>query len=912
MHEMDKAFDFRTAQTRWYSVWEESRAFEAAPQSGKAPWSIVIPPPNITGNLHMGHALVNTLHDVLTRFKRAQGFDALWVPGTDHAGIATQMMVERQLKAEGTDRHKLGRDAFEMRIWDWKEKNQGAIEHQLKRLGCSVDWTRNRFTLDPSLNKAVRKVFVESYKAGRIYRGPRMIQWDPALQTALSDLEVKYEERRGKLWHLRYPLADGSGDVVVATTRPETMLGDTAVAVHPDDERYQGMIGKLMNHPLTGRQIPVVADSFVDPAFGTGCVKVTPAHDPNDFAAGQRLGLDSITIIGFDAKMTAAAGAYAGLDRFEARKRVVADLEEQGFLVKVEDYTNKISLSDRSGAVLEPLVSEQWFMDMKEAATKALDAVKTGAIQFTPEHHAAVWNHWLTNIQDWCISRQLVWGHRIPAWTCASCGELHVEMEQPSACCACGAGKLIQDPDTLDTWFSSALWPFSVFGWPEQTEDLKRYYPTSVLITGYDILFFWVARMAMSGLTWMGDVPFRKVYCNSLVRDASGQKMSKTKGNVIDPLEVMEEYGTDALRFSLAIMAAPGTDIAMSTARLEASRNFCNKLWNASRFVQMNLDESITLETEPELGEAEFWMIREMHDGLSAVTKALEEFRFHEASDLLYHLVWDDFCATYIELAKVHLVSGTKGQKAAILRFLDILLRALHPFVPFLTEEIHEAVIASRLPEGEPKLLAMRSWPWKEWTEGDGDYAELGSISRNATAHPQGVSLTVGVGHVTATGSTSERLLALQGGDSTIIPRFQEVLSALLRLKAEQGVDPAKRVPAFCSITELEPFTEALKSIARLESVTFTKDDLASPSRTVAVVAGGAVALELAGLKDPVAEKAKLEKERAKLEKELEPLRARLADDSFVTKAPEAAVAKLRGQAEEREQRLTHIMALLG
>ncbi len=870
MREMDKAFDFRTAQTRWYSVWEESRAFEAAPSSGKEPWSIVIPPPNITGNLHMGHALVNTLHDILTRFKRAQGFDALWVPGTDHAGIATQMMVERQLKAEGTDRHQLGRDAFEARIWDWKEKNQGAIEHQLKRLGCSVDWTRNRFTLDPALNKAVRHVFVESYKAGRIYRGPRMIQWDPALQTALSDLEVKYEERKGKLWHLRYPLADGSGDVVVATTRPETMLGDTAVAVHPDDERYQGMIGKLMDHPLTGRQIPVVADTFVDPAFGTGCVKVTPAHDPNDFAAGQRLGLASITIIGFDAKMTAEAGAYAGLDRFEARKRVVADLEEQGFLVKVEDYVNKISLSDRSGAVLEPLVSEQWFMDVSEAAAKALDAVKSGAIQFTPEHHGAVWHHWLTNIQDWCISRQLVWGHRIPAWTCAKCGELHVELEAPAACGACGAKELVQDPDTLDTWFSSALWPFSVFGWPEQTEDLKRYYPTSVLITGYDILFFWVARMAMAGLTWMGDVPFRKVYFNSLVRDASGQKMSKTKGNVIDPLEVMEEYGTDALRFSLAIMAAPGTDIAMSTARLEASRNFCNKLWNASRFVQMNLDDSITLGTEPEFGEAEFWLIKEMRDTLTAVTRALEEFRFHEASDLLYHLVWDDFCATYIELAKVHLLSGTRGQKAAILHFLDILLRALHPFVPYLTEEIHEAMMDGRLPAGEPVLLAQRSWPM------------------------------------------DEKLLQVRGGDPTLIPRLQDVLSALLRLKADQGVDPAKRVPAFCSLLELEPFTEALKSIARLESVTFTKAELAAPTRAVAVLAGGAVALELAGLKDPVAEKAKLEKELAKLEKELEPLRARLADDSFVTKAPEAAVAKLRGQAQEREQRLVQVKALLG
>jgi len=696
-----------------------------------------------------------------------------------------------------------------------------------------------------------------------------MIQWDPALQTALSDLEVKYEERKGKLWHLRYPLADGSGDIVVATTRPETMLGDTAVAVHPDDERYRGMIGKVMNHPLTGRQIPLVADSFVDPAFGTGCVKVTPAHDPNDFAAGQRLKLDSITIIGFDAKMTAAAGAYAGLDRFEARKRVVADLEEQGFLMKVEDYVHKISLSDRSGAVLEPLVSEQWFMDVKEAAAQALAAVQDGRIAFTPEHHAAVWQHWLTNIQDWCISRQLVWGHRIPAWTCDACGQLHVELEAPAAC-ACGSTKLTQDPDTLDTWFSSALWPFSVFGWPDETADLKRYYPTSVLITGYDILFFWVARMAMAGLTWMGDVPFRKVYFNSLVRDASGQKMSKTKGNVIDPLEVMEEYGTDALRFALAIMAAPGTDIAMSPARLEASRNFCNKLWNASRFVQMNLDASITLETEPVFGEAEYWLIGRLRDELGAITEALEAFRFHDAADRLYHLVYDDFCASYIELAKVQLQSGTKAQKAAILHFLDILLRALHPFVPFLTEEIHEAVMAERLPTGEAKLLALRSWPIGEW------------------------------------------ILKAKGGDAALIPRFQDVLSAFLRLKAEQGVDPAKRVAAFCSLLDLEPFAEALKAIARLESVTFTPADLASPTRAVAVVAGGAVALELAGLKDPAAEKAKLEKELAKLEKELEPLRARLADDSFVTKAPEAAVAKLRGQAEEREQRLAQVKALLG
>ena len=575
-------------------------------------------------------------------------------------------------------------------------------------MGASVDWTRKRFTMDPDLNRAVRKVFVEAYKQGRIYRGPRMIQWDPACQTALSDLEVKYEEKRGKLWYIRYPYADGGGCLVVATTRPETMLGDTGIAVHPDDERFQGILGRKVKLPLTDREIPVVADHFVDPKFGTGCVKLTPAHDPNDHAAGARLGLPSITVIGFDAKMTQEAGArYAGLDRFACRKLVLADLEEQGLLEKIEDYTHQVSVSDRTGCVLEPLVSEQWFMDVKDAANAALEAVRDGRIKFTPDRWATVWEHWLTNIQEWCISRQLVWGHRIPAYTCEKCGHLMVEMDAPAACGKCGHGTSTQDPDTLDTWFSSALWPFSVFGWPEETADLKHYYPTDVLITGYDILFFWVARMVMSGLTWMGDVPFRAVYFNSLVRDEHGAKMSKTKGNVIDPLETMEEFGTDALRFSLAIMAAPGTDISLSKGRLEASRNFCNKLWNAARFVQMSLEPEVTLAIEPELGEAEYWMIRRLREDLQRVTEALEAFRFHEAAEVLYHLVWDDFCATYIELAKVNLQKGTQAQKAAILHFLDILLRALHPLVPFVTEEIHEAVMDGRLPDGRTQL----SWP---------------------------------------------------------------------------------------------------------------------------------------------------------------------------------------------------------
>ena len=872
MQEMDKAFDFKTAQERWYATWEASRIFEAQPGSGKAPWSIVIPPPNITGNLHMGHALVFTLHDILTRFKRARGFDALWVPGVDHAGIATQIVVERQLKeSEGKSRHDLGREAFVQKLWDWKDQNQGAIENQLRRLGASVDWTRKRFTMDPDLNRAVRKVFATAYKEGRIYKGPRMIQWDPASQTALSDLEVKYVERQGKLWYIKYPLADGSGHMVVATTRPETMLGDTAVAVHPEDERFGPLVGKMLVLPLTGRQIPVVADPFVDPKFGTGCVKLTPAHDPNDHAAGKRLGLPSITVVGFDAKMTREAGpAYAGLDRFECRKQVVAELEAQGLMEKIEPYTHQVSVSDRSGAVLEPLVSEQWFMKVDDAARQALEAVRSGRIHFTPERWEGVWEHWLTNIQDWCISRQLWWGHRIPAWTCQDCGRITVAEETPAACEHCRGARLEQDPDTLDTWFSSALWPFSVFGWPDQTADLERYYPTSVLITGYDILFFWVARMVMAGLTCTGEVPFRDVYFNALVRDEHGHKMSKSKGNVIDPLSTMDEFGTDALRYSLAAMAAPGTDISLSRSRLEASRNFCNKLWNAARFVQLSLDPEVTLAVTPELGEAEYWMIGRLREALGQATTAIEEFRFHEAAETLYHLVWDDFCATYIELAKVTLQQGSREQKAAILHFLDILLRALHPVVPYVTEEIHAAVMAGRLPAGEPALLAARSWP------------------------------------------LDDPLLQRQGGDPALVPHFQEVLTAFHRLKADNGVDPGKKIAAFCTVGSLSLFTEGLKGIARLESVTFTEGELGSPTRAVAVVRGGMIALELAGLKDPAAERAKLEKERDKLVKELESSSARLADESFTTKAPEAAVAKMRAQAEEKRDRLKQVRALLG
>ena len=864
---MDKTYAFQTSQTKWYDLWEKEGVFEGKPASNKKPFSMSLPPPNITGNLHMGHALCYTLPDVLARTKRAQGFDVCWVPGVDHAGIATQIIVERQLKEEGTDRHQLGREAFLKRIWDWKHKNQNDIENQMRRLGASVDWSRKRFTMDDSLNAAVRKVFVEAFQQGRIYRGPRMIQWDPVSQTALSDLEVKHTERQGKLWHLRYPLADGSGSIVVATTRPETMLGDTAVAVHPKDERYQSLVGRQIRQPLTGRLIPIVADAFVDPAFGTGCVKVTPAHDPNDHAAGLRLHLDSITVIGFDAKMTEAAGSYQGLDRFACRKKIIEDLDEAGCLVKIEDHTSQVAISERSGAVLEPLVSEQWFMKMNEGAQKALDVVRQGKIKFTPDHHVAVWEHWLTNIQDWCISRQLVWGHRIPAWYCQDCGHINVALEVPTACSQCSSGKLMQDPDTLDTWFSSALWPFSILGWPETTSDLKHYYPNDVMCTSYDIIFFWVARMVMSGLTWTDNIPFKEVYFNSLVRDQSGQKMSKSKGNVIDPLEVMDEYGTDALRFTLISMSAPGTDIALSKSKLEASRNFCTKLWNAARFVHMNVDPSIILSSPLVLGEADHWMASRLQEVSIKVSEALAHYRFHDAADQLYHLIYDDFCGTYIELVKVQLLQGSSGQKAVILNYLDIILRLLHPMVPFLTEEIHACVIKDRLASEEPKLLAQRSWP---------------------SEHP-----------------------LLQGVHPTSrVPDFQEILSTLLRLKAEHGIDPGKRVKAYATVALVKDFEEPIKSLGKLESITFQNQIEPSNECAIAVVGHGKVAIEIGQAsfsKNP----ALLIKEHDKLGKEIEALSGRLANENFVAKAPAEALAKAQQDLKDKESRLEQIKDLI-
>jgi valyl-tRNA synthetase len=655
MSELDKSYNPKGVEEKWYDYWIAGGYFVADPTSGKSPYSIVIPPPNVTGSLHMGHALNATLQDILIRWKRMSGYDALWVPGMDHAGIATQNVVERQLTAEGIDRHLLGRDAFIDRVWKWKSEYGGRIIHQLKRLGASCDWTRERFTLDEGLSKAVIEVFVGLYEEGLIYRDKRLINWCPRCHTALSDIEVEHEEYEGKLTYIRYPLEDGSGSIVVATTRPETMLGDTAVAVNPDDERYRHFIGKKISLPLTGRSIPIVADGAVDPEFGTGAVKVTPAHDFNDEAIAKRQNppLEFIAVIGPDGRMTTDAGLkYSGMDRYECRNAVVADLTAEGLLDREEKYSHSISQCYRCKTVIEPLSTLQWYVKVGPLAGEAMKAVREGKIRIIPKAWENTYFAWMENINDWCISRQIWWGHRIPAWYCDECGEVIVAREAPGACSRCG-GTIRQDEDVLDTWFSSALWPFSTLGWPSETSELRTYYPTSALVTGFDIIFFWVARMIMMGLKFRNDVPFRDVYIHALVRDASGQKMSKSKGNVIDPLVMMDKYGTDAFRFTLAAFAAQGRDVKFSEERVEGYRHFVNKLWNASRFILLNAGDKDVPKTMPleDLDIGSRWILSRTAATAEEVGLSLEEYRFNDAASAVYQFVWHELCDWYIEMA---------------------------------------------------------------------------------------------------------------------------------------------------------------------------------------------------------------------------------------------------------------------
>jgi valyl-tRNA synthetase len=739
--EFEKVYDPQKVEPHWAQWWRESGIYVASPNAPGPRFSIVVPPPNVTGSLHMGHMLDHSVIDTATRWHRMRGDNTLFLPGVDHAGIATQMLVDRSLAQEGVTRTQLGREEFVKRVWAWKEKYGNRITEQMIRIGDSCDWSRERFTLSPELSRAVTEAFVRLYERDLIYRGAYMVNWCPRCHTAISDLEVKHEQVNGHLWHIRYPVMNSDRYLVVATTRPETMLGDTAVAVNPKDARYQDLRGKTVTLPLMDREIPVIFDEVADPEFGTGVVKVTPAHDPNDFEAGKRHNLPHVKVIDEDARMTAEAGPYAGLDRFEARKRVVADLVKLGLMEKIEPYSLAIAKCDRSGDVVEPLVSTQWFVKTKPLAEKAMHAVNTGAIQFVPENWNKTYFNWMENIRDWCISRQLWWGHRIPAWHCANCKGITVARETPKACSHCASLQIEQDSDVLDTWFSSSLWPFSTLGWPRESEDLRTYYPTSLMITGFDILFFWVARMVMMGLELTGDVPFRVVHMHGLVRDADKQKMSKTKGNVIDPLDINERYGTDAVRLSLLIAVAPGTDIVYTEDRAAAAQKFGNKIWNAARMISMNMERSGVAPGIPEAGLPEYledrWIFSLLNRTAEQVNRAFEQHRYHEAADTLWHFFWHDFCDWYLEIKKLRLTenSGLTNDWRNLLNVFGTYLRLQHPLMPFITEELWHRF-------GQTTSISREGYPEATATDGAAEHEmtvlqEMVTAARNLRADHQ-------------------------------------------------------------------------------------------------------------------------------------------------------------------------------
>ncbi|MGE5597813.1 MAG: valine--tRNA ligase [Bacteroidota bacterium] len=873
-------------EDRWYEYWLARRYFHAAVNPAKEPFCIVIPPPNVTGALHLGHAFDMTIQDVLIRWRRMQGREALWLPGTDHAGIATQAVVERELAREGVRKEDLGREKFLARVWAWKEKYGGTIIRQLKRLGCSCDWERERFTMDEGCSTAVREVFLRLYEKGLIYRGSYLINWCPNCRTTISDIEVEHEERQTSLWHLRYPYTDGSGYIEVATTRPETMLGDTAVAVNPQDERYAGAVGKTVRLPLMDRPIPVVADEYVDMTFGTGAVKVTPAHDPNDWEIARRHDLPLVTVIGFDGRLTKEAGRFAGLPREEGRRRVVEALEAGGYLVKTEPYTHAVGRCYRCDTVIEPLLSEQWFVRMRPLAEPAMRAVETGAIEFVPERFTRIYLAWLENIRDWCISRQLWWGHRIPVWYCADCGAEIAARDEPGSCAKCGGKRLEQDPDVLDTWFSSALWPFETLGWPKSTPELDYFYPTSVLVTGRDIIFFWVARMIFMGLEFMGDRrpappdrpfaasrPFRKVMIHGLILDKDGKKMSKSRPETsIDPQEVIEKYGADTLRFSMLVGNTPGQDLRFYWEKVEGGRNFANKIWNAARFVLMNLNDYRGGEPSREdLALADRWILSRLQRVTDETTAALERFDPGAAASLLYDFIWSEFCDWYIETAKARLNAGGAGRIAAqylLFRVLSQAMRLLHPFMPFITEEIWQ-----HLPhEGASIMIAP-------WPEPDGNLLD----------------------------AEAEQEM----GD------LMEIVRAIRNIRAEAGVAPGKRISAIIQAGSgrrdaLERSRAYLMGLAALGQLEFIAEGEAKPDRAMSAVAGGAqIFLPLADLVDLEKERARLRKELENAEAEAARLEARLATEGFVAKAPPAVVEKERGKLAEIKEKREKLAARL-
>ncbi len=908
---MEKTYDPHAIEQRWYKLWEERGYF--APSGKGKPYCIMIPPPNVTGSLHMGHAFQDTIMDALIRYHRMRGDNTLWQPGTDHAGIATQMVVERLLEKEGKTRHDLGREEFVARIWQWKEHSGGTITRQLRRLGASVDWSRERFTMDEGLSRAVREVFVRLYEEELIYRGKRLVNWDPVLHTAVSDLEVIFEEEQGCLWYIRYPLADGSGFLVVATTRPETMFGDVAVAVHPEDTRYRHLIDSAVKLPLADREIPIIADAYVDPAFGTGCVKITPAHDFNDYEVGRRHDLPMLNIFTPDASLNDnAPSRYRSLDRFEARKQVVADLEKLGLLEKVEDHVLKVPRGDRSGAVIEPYLTDQWFVKTKPLAEPAIQAVKEGRIRFIPEHWTKIYFQWLENIEDWCISRQIWWGHRIPAWY-DEAGNIYVGHSETEVRTKYKLKDqtLRQDEDVLDTWFSSALWPFSTLGWPDETPELKTFYPTSVLVTGFDIIFFWVARMVMMGLKFQGDVPFQEVYIHGLVRDAHGQKMSKSKGNILDPLDLIDgitleklikkrtfglmqpqiakqieeqtrtefphgilSYGADALRFTFAALATTGRDIRFDLGRIEGYRNFCNKLWNAARYVFMNTEgQDLGLAgSEVEFTLVDRWIRSYLQRTIQTTINAIENYRFDLAASTIYEFLWEEYCDWYLELSKVSLQTGDAAQQRAtrrtLIEVLETFLRLAHPIIPFITEEIwqHAAPIAGA--QGE--TIMRQSFP---------------------QSHPQ----------------------AIDEAAESEIAWLKEFILGLRRIRGEMNIAPGKSLSILLQHgTDLdrqrvEDYRPYLERFGRVESIRWLAPDEIPPEAAIALVGELKILIPLAGLIDKAAELQRLGKEIHRLERELARAEAKLANPKFTERAPKEVIAKEQQKLEETRTTLVHL-----
>lgn len=877
--ELAKTYDPHGLEDRIYQKWLDQKYFHAEVDRSRKPFTIVIPPPNITGQLHMGHALDNTMQDILIRFKRMQGYNALWQPGTDHASIATEVKIIEKLKEEGIDKHDLGREKFLERAWDWKKEYGGRIISQLKKLGSSCDWDRERFTMDEGCNKAVTEVFCKMHEKGYIYKGARMINWCPVCNTSISDAEVEYEEQAGHLWHIKYPVLNDDGSesgeyLTFATTRPETMLGDTAVAIHPEDERYAHLRGKKLMLPLMNREIPVVEDTYVDMAFGTGVVKITPAHDPNDFEVGKRHDLPIINIMNDDATINENGGKYAGMDRYEARKAIVEELDRMGLLVKVEDYSHNVGTHDRCKTTIEPLVKQQWFVKMDELIKPAVEAVKNGEIRLIPERMDKIYYNWTDNIKDWCISRQLWWGHRIPAYYCDGCGEIVVAKQMPEICPKCGCKHFTQDPDTLDTWFSSALWPFSTLGWPDKTEDLDYFYPTDVLVTGYDIIFFWVIRMIFSGYEHMKEKPFKTVLFHGLVRDSQGRKMSKSLGNGIDPLEVIEQYGADALRMTLITGNAPGNDMRFYYERVEANRNFANKIWNASRFIMMNMEGKEVTDASDSLEPVDRWIISKLNSLVKEVTDHMENFELGIAVQKIYDFIWDEFCDWYIEMVKPRLYNSDNiaSQNAALWTLKNVLidaLKLLHPYMPFITEEIF-----CTLQSQEESIMISR---WPEYTE-----------SRNFAEDEKDIEI------------------------------IKEAVRGIRNVRTEMNVAPSKKARVFVVSDKADlrkTFEEGklfFASLAYASDVTIQTDRNGIADDAVSVViANAAIYIPFAELVDIAQEIERLEKESKRLDGELARVNNMLNNEKFMAKAPEAKIAEEKGKLAKYVQMKEQILERL-